>query len=96
MEVYNNFSFRALYALIVDFFDGPSGQSARRRSQNLLKWWSTYVLSPPSSLSHYIWLIDSSVNRQIFPHHHGASTNSRKSRNKLVAQRAAREESLPL
>ena len=35
-------------------------------------------------------------NRQIFPHHNGASTNSRKSRNKLSAQRAAREESVPL
>ena len=46
MEVYNHFNFRALYALIVDFFEGPAGQSARRRSQNLLKWWSTYVLSP--------------------------------------------------
>ena len=45
MEVYNNFNFRALYALIVDFFEGASGQAARRRSQNLLKWWSTYVYS---------------------------------------------------
>ncbi|KJA27917.1 hypothetical protein HYPSUDRAFT_197489 [Hypholoma sublateritium FD-334 SS-4] len=74
MEVFNQFNFRALYALVVDFFEGPSGQAARRRSQNLLKWWST----------------------QIFPHHSSASTNSRKSRNKLLAQRAAREESVPL
>ncbi len=44
MEVYNHFNFRVLYALIVDFFEGPSGQAARRRSQNLLKWWSTYVV----------------------------------------------------
>ncbi len=43
MEVYNNFNFRALYALIVDFFEGPAGQAARKRSMNLLKWWSTYV-----------------------------------------------------
>ena len=46
MEVYNHFNFRALYALIVDFFEGPSGQAAKRRSQNLLKWWSTCVISP--------------------------------------------------
>ncbi|KJA13399.1 hypothetical protein HYPSUDRAFT_151639 [Hypholoma sublateritium FD-334 SS-4] len=46
MEIYNQFNFRALYALIVDFFEGPSGQAAKRRSQNLLKWWSAYVILP--------------------------------------------------
>ena len=45
MEVHNNFNFRALYALIVDFFEVPSGVAAQKRTKNLLKWWSTYVTS---------------------------------------------------
>ena len=44
MEVYNNFNFRALYALIVDFFEVSCGAAAQKRSKNLLKWWSTYVI----------------------------------------------------
>ncbi len=94
MEVYNLFNFRALYALIVDFFEAPSGQAAQKRSQKLLKWWSAYVISPHfSSLDLTCYFI---FSRQIFPHHHGAATNGRKSRNKLLAQRAAREPSEPL
>ncbi len=46
MEVYNLFNFRALYALIVDFFEAPSGQAAQKRSQKLLKWWCAYVILP--------------------------------------------------
>ncbi|KAF9470887.1 hypothetical protein BDN70DRAFT_901767 [Pholiota conissans] len=69
VEVYNCFDYRALYALIVDFFEAPAGREAKKRSNDLLKWWS----------------------RQIFPHHTGASSNTRKSRNKLAAQRAACE-----
>ena len=45
MEVHNNFNFRALYALIVDFFEAPCGVAAQKRTKNLLKWWSTYVTS---------------------------------------------------
>lgn len=40
MEVYNHFDYRALYALIVDFFEAPSGPISKKRSDNLLKWWS--------------------------------------------------------
>ncbi len=56
MEVYNLFNFRALYALIVDFFEAPCGQEAQRRSQKLLKWWSTYVISPHFSSSDFNFL----------------------------------------
>ncbi|KAF9470595.1 hypothetical protein BDN70DRAFT_982771 [Pholiota conissans] len=69
MEVYNRFDYRALYALVVDFFEATSGRAAKKRSNDLLKWWSA----------------------QIFPHHSSASINTRKSRNKLAAQRAAWE-----
>ncbi|KAF9470019.1 hypothetical protein BDN70DRAFT_770403, partial [Pholiota conissans] len=44
MEVYSHFDYRALYALIVDFFEAPSGRAAKKRSNDLLKWWSAYVI----------------------------------------------------
>lgn len=45
MEVYNHFDYRALYALIIDFFEAPCDRASKKRSNDLLKWWSAYVLT---------------------------------------------------
>lgn len=87
MEVYNDFNFRALYDLIVDFLEVPGGTEAERRVAKLLEWWNWCVillLHPSSKLTLFFC-------SQVFPHHVGAATNTRKSRNKLALQRAARE-----
>lgn len=46
MEVYNLFDYRALYTLIVDFFEAPSDRVSKQRSNELLKWWTAYVSIP--------------------------------------------------
>jgi hypothetical protein len=94
--VYGHFNFRALYAFIIDFFEDPSaGPAAVARTKRLLKWWDKYVKFVSASKYELIWA-DAYCYSQIFPNHVGASSDTRKARNKLAAQRSAREESTPL
>ncbi|KJA24322.1 hypothetical protein HYPSUDRAFT_200549 [Hypholoma sublateritium FD-334 SS-4] len=44
VEIYNDFNFRALYNLIVDFFEVPGGKEAERRVARLLEWWNRSFL----------------------------------------------------
>ncbi|KJA23242.1 hypothetical protein HYPSUDRAFT_137971, partial [Hypholoma sublateritium FD-334 SS-4] len=92
MEVYNHFSYRALYSLIIDFFEAPSDPASKKHSDNLLKWWSRYVIIYGFDRNSQIYCF----NRQIFPHHKSTSANTLKSRNKLSEQRAARQQGTPV
>jgi len=42
-EVHEGFDYRAFYYFIIDFFEDVEGAEARKRSQQLLKWWNEYV-----------------------------------------------------
>ncbi len=92
MEIYNDFNFRALYDLIVDFFEVPGGDNAERRAAKLLEWWNRSVVLLLS-----FWnILRLYFCSQVFPHHIGAAKSTRKSRNMLATQRAAREASLEI
>jgi len=45
-ESYNGFSYCAFYNFIVDYFDVTSGCVAKKRADDLLKWWNQYVCYP--------------------------------------------------
>ena len=38
--VYGGFDYRGLYNYVVDFFEDAPGPSAKKRSKDLLDWWS--------------------------------------------------------
>ena len=38
--VYGGFDYRGLYNYVVDFFDDVPGPAAKKRSKDLLDWWS--------------------------------------------------------
>jgi hypothetical protein len=85
-EEYNSFNFPAFYNFVIDFFEEASGTQAKCRVEKLLAWWTKYM-------PHIFHGMEALINgcRQVFPHHVATSSNSRKSRNKLALQRAARE-----
>ena len=39
-EIYGGFDYRGLYNYIVDFFEDVQEAPAKKRAQDLLKWWS--------------------------------------------------------
>jgi hypothetical protein len=38
--VYGGFDYLGLYNFVVDFFEDTPGPAAKKRAQELLKWWS--------------------------------------------------------
>ena len=49
------FHFPSLYNFIVDMFEDPEGDEAKKTNKELLKWWNRYVsVQCPGSL--LIWL----------------------------------------
>lgn len=38
--IYGGFDYRGLYNYVVDFFDDAPGPEAKKRSKDLLDWWS--------------------------------------------------------
>lgn len=38
--IYGGFDYRGLYNYVVDFFDDAPGPAAKRRSKELIDWWS--------------------------------------------------------
>jgi hypothetical protein len=40
-EIYGGFDYRGLYNYIIDFFEDVQDGPAKKRAQDLLKWWSS-------------------------------------------------------
>lgn len=39
-SMHNGFDYKAFYHFIIDFFETPSGPTAKNRVRELLKWWT--------------------------------------------------------
>ena len=86
-SVYGGFDYLGLYNYVVDFFENTPRPAAKKRTQELLNWWSMWVFQLLTNIR-----LNSRRGRKIFPAaavHRQSNTSA--SRKRFKEQRAALE-----
>lgn len=89
MEEVDGFNFRLFWEFIVDYFERPDGPEATKRVAMLLRWWNKWVVFHGIDKDQFLLNFSS---RQVFPNQVAAASTSNSSRQKLAAQRKAKEQ----